>query len=181
MLRKSDQISELLHSELAPFVDNRGSFTRLCDVREIASMNIDFKIENVNLSINPKQHTLRGFHYSEGLPAEHKLFVCIKGSIINFTIDTRIDSPSFGKVEKSKLSESSNATLFVPGGCANAWMTLEDDTRVLYLVGSQYDASRERGLRFDDPFFNIPWPTSPSVISSKDLSWKPFRPDRPIT
>ena len=170
-------IEGLLHFNNEPFVDTRGSFTRVYDISDESLSSFGFDIQNVNLSINPNAFTLRGFHYSIGTPKEHKLFVCVEGKVVNFTIDTRSDSPTYLQVVRTDLSAEKSQTLLVPGGCANAWMTLVSNTRMIYLVSSRYDATRERGLRHDDPYFSIPWPAKPKFISEKDLNWPDFRPD----
>jgi dTDP-4-dehydrorhamnose 3,5-epimerase len=171
------EIEGLLRFDNKPFVDTRGSFTRVYDINDEILSSFGFDIQNVNLSINPNSFTLRGFHYSIGTPKEHKLFVCVEGKAVNFTIDTRSDSPTYLQVARTDLSAEKPQTLLVPGGCANAWMTLVPNTRMMYLVSSRYDATRERGLRHDDPYFSIPWPAKPKFISEKDMNWPDFRLD----
>lgn len=173
-MASSTNIQDLLRISTSPFVDSRGSFTRVYDKENTQLENLGFHIENVNLSINPNALTLRGFHYSVGSPKEHKLFICVEGEVINFTIDMRPSSPTYLNVVQTNLSAKNNQTLMVPGGCANAWMTLAPNTRIIYLVSSGYDRSRERGLCYNDPYFSIPWPSEPKYISQKDLSWPNF-------
>ena len=38
------------------------------------------------------------------------------------------------------------------------------------------DPERERGLRFDDPWFAAEWPVQPTEVSAKDGSWPAFDP-----
>jgi len=160
--------------KLEPFEDHRGVFCRLFDESILNSWGKIFNVRNINLSQNPRSHTLRGFHYSEQPEVEDKIFFCTSGSIVNFTIDVRRDSSTYLKVEKNILDSREYALILVPGNCANAWMTLEDKTNILYFVGASYDDKFERGLRYDDGYFNISWPYSPAVISQKDLSWPDF-------
>ncbi len=156
------------------FDDHRGSFTRLYS-RSVFEQNSDFvKVEHINLSVNPERHTLRGFHYSLTDANEIKIFKCVTGAIFNVSIDVRKESVTFGKKKIVELSSTELTSIVVPAGCANAWMTLEKDTRILYLVAAEYESSKERGFRFDDPRFAIDWPAAPTQISSKDLGWKLF-------
>jgi dTDP-4-dehydrorhamnose 3,5-epimerase len=172
----STSITGLLHLKTNPFVDARGSFTRVFDFEDARLSGLEFSIENVNLSVNPHSFTLRGFHYSIGTPLEHKLFVCVEGAVVNFTVDTRPNSSTYLNFVRTDLSAEKPETLLVPGGCANAWMTLVPNTRIVYLVSSSYDKARERGFRYNDPYFGIPWPVEPKFISDKDLSWPNFTP-----
>ncbi len=73
-----------------------------------------------------------------------------------------------------ELSSNDKVSIVVPAGCATAWMTIQPDTRVLYLVSADYQSSKERGFRFDDPQFGVNWPSAAQQISSKDLGWKNF-------
>ncbi len=165
-------ISGIQKISLKPFKDFRGSFTRLYQM-DFWEKN-SFQIKNVNFSQNPISGTLRGFHFSDGPEEEDKIFHCLAGSIYNVTIDVRKGSKTYGQMEVNVLEASTPQALFVPGGCANAWLTLQDHTEILYLVSCPYDPKFERGFRFDDSAFNIPWPATPKIISEKDLSWKPF-------
>lgn len=156
------------------FDDHRGSFSRLYS-KSIFSENSRFKeIEHINLSVNPEKHTLRGFHYSLIEVEEIKVFRCLTGAIFNVTIDVRKNSATFGKKKIIELVASERTSIVVPAGCANAWMTMQADTRILYLVSAEYQSSKERGFRYDDPQFAIDWPSAPRKISSKDLAWKQF-------
>lgn len=156
------------------FKDHRGSFSRLYS-RSVFNQSSSFvSVEHINLSVNPARHTLRGFHYSLTDANEVKIFKCITGAIFNVTIDVRKDSPTFGRKKIVELVSTESTSIIVPAGCANAWITMEKDTRILYLVAAEYDFTKERGFRFDDPKFAIDWPAYPKQISSKDLAWKPY-------
>jgi len=73
-----------------------------------------------------------------------------------------------------ELSAANYRTLLVPKGCANAFLTLQDDTEVTYLVSEFYTPTAERGVRWDDPAFGIAWPAEPAVISDKDRNWPDY-------
>ena len=171
---KEGEIDGYLIVEGPSFNDHRGSFSRLYS-RSIFSKESSFAgIEHINLSVNPEKHTLRGFHYSLVEVEEVKIFRCLTGGIFNVTVDVRENSASYGKKKIVELTSSDRTSIVVPAGCANAWMTMQEDTQILYLVSAEYQSPKERGFRFDDPQFGIDWPASPRQISSKDLGWKLF-------
>jgi dTDP-4-dehydrorhamnose 3,5-epimerase len=58
----------------------------------------------------------------------------------------------------------------VPEGCAHGFITLEDNTDIMYQVSAFYAPGAEKGLRWNDPAFGIEWPMEPVVISEKDQS-----------
>ncbi len=66
----------------------------------------------------------------------------------------------------------------VPPGCANAFLTLEDDTLAHYYCSQSYNPDAERGIRYNDPLFNFKWPIEkPTHISEKDDSWEDYSQD----
>jgi dTDP-4-dehydrorhamnose 3,5-epimerase len=73
-----------------------------------------------------------------------------------------------------ELSAANYRALLVPKGCANAFLTLAAETEVTYLVSEFYTPPAERGVRWNDPAFNIEWPADPAVISDKDRSWPDY-------
>ena len=67
--------------------------------------------------------------------------------------------------------------LYVPAGCAHGYLTMCDESEVLYPVTQFYRADAERGVRWDDPAFGVQWPAvAPLTISVKDASWPDYRP-----
>ena len=63
----------------------------------------------------------------------------------------------------------------VPKGFANAYFTLENNTKVLYYMDSFYKKNKGFGIRYNDNFFSIKWPYKPKIISGKDLRYKNFK------
>lgn len=86
----------------------------------------------------------------------------------------RSDSLTYKKWLGVELTENNYRMLYVPKGFAHGYITLEDNTEVIYPVSEFYTAEAERGIRWDDPAFNIVWPTEPAIIFPKDRSWSNF-------
>jgi dTDP-4-dehydrorhamnose 3,5-epimerase len=70
-------------------------------------------------------------------------------------------------------AENRNA-VYVPEGCAHGFLTLEDETEVLYQMSEFYNAESARGVRWDDPAFQIRWPQKVQVISQRDRTYANF-------
>ena len=66
--------------------------------------------------------------------------------------------------------------LYVPKGFAHGFLTLAPDTEAFYFVDEFYSPENERGVRYNDPKFNIPWPAEPVVLSDKDKNQCSFDP-----
>ncbi|EQD47407.1 dTDP-4-dehydrorhamnose 3,5-epimerase, partial [mine drainage metagenome] len=67
--------------------------------------------------------------------------------------------------------------MYVPQGFAHGFVTLTEDTEVLYWVSAFYAPEKERGIRFNDPSIGIDWPTAPLELSGKDQNWPDFDPE----
>ena len=63
----------------------------------------------------------------------------------------------------------------MPEGVAHGFLTLEDNTEVLYPVSTAYEPTSERGIRWNDPTFGIVWPMQPRRMSDKDARWNDFQ------
>jgi dTDP-4-dehydrorhamnose 3,5-epimerase len=175
MIFEQTQIHGAYVVELERREDERGFFARGWCQREFEAHGLPGNISQVNISHNRHKHTLRGFHYQLAPHQEDKLMRCTRGAIHDVMIDLRPDSPTFKNHIKLTLSNANYRMLLVPKGCANAFLTLEDDTEVTYLVSEFYAPQSERGVRWNDPAFGIEWPVEPAVISDKDRSWSDFR------
>lgn len=156
--------------------DQRGFFGRLFCKEEMERQGLSASIQQINASFSSQQGTLRGMHYQLAPQAEVKIVRCLRGAIYDVLLDLRPDSPTYTKWFGETLTLQNRTILYVPKGCAHGFITLEDETEILYLVDTAYAPQEERGVRFDDPRFGIFWPKAPRVISEKDRSWPDFSP-----
>jgi dTDP-4-dehydrorhamnose 3,5-epimerase len=60
--------------------------------------------------------------------------------------------------------------IYIPKGFAHGFITLRDDTEVLYMISVPYAPGSERGVRWNDPALAIKWPIEPMVISARDAA-----------
>lgn len=169
------EIADVLIVKKKPFIDQRGSFSRTFCEMEFNQNGFNGIMVQTNLSISKEKYTLRGMHMQIGEHAEDKLIQCIKGSIYDVIVDLREESATYGKYFAIELNESNDTMLFVPKGFAHGFLTLEDDTRVLYQVSNFYTPLAEKGFRWNDPFFNIQWPVNNPILSDKDSSWLNYK------
>lgn len=162
--------------EPEPFVDDRGVFRRHFCEREFAAQGIVTEIRQCNVSENKFAHTLRGFHYQRPPRAEGKTLSCFKGAMYDIVVDVRKDSPTYLQWVGVELNDSNRRSLHVPPGCANAFLTLSENSVIYYFCSNFYDPSLERCIRYNDPLFRFEWPEPPKVISDKDRNHPDFVP-----
>ncbi len=163
--------------ELEKRGDDRGFFARFFCTEEFAAEGLTNSFAQINNSLTGKKGTLRGMHYQLAPSAEVKVVRCISGALFDVILDLRPDSPTFGKWFGETLSAENRLMMYCPKGFAHGFITLEENTEALYLVSDPYAPEFERGIRFNDPKFNIEWPIEPLEISDKDKSWPDFDPE----
>lgn len=158
--------------ELCPtrHVDARGYFVEAYNAERMAKAGIDVTFVQDNLSLSLKRGVVRGLHYQLPPHAQDKLIRVGRGAILDVAVDVRGSSPTFGKWCALVVSSDLGNQLFVPKGCAHGFMTLEDNTEVIYKVSDYYAPAYERSIRYDDPDLGIEWPEQPShdQLSDKD-------------
>jgi dTDP-4-dehydrorhamnose 3,5-epimerase len=154
--------------------DKRGYFSRIFCKNEFKENNLNENLCQANISFNHRKGTLRGLHYQIEPFAEAKLIMCIWGEVYDVIVDLRPESPTYGKWTSVNLSKKDNKLLYVPEGIAHGYLTLEDRTGVLYHSSQFYSPKHERGIRYNDPAFDIEWPIEVEVSSDKDRNWPDF-------
>jgi dTDP-4-dehydrorhamnose 3,5-epimerase len=163
--------------ELEKRGDDRGFFARAFCEREFEQHGLNPKIVQMNNSLSTQRGTLRGIHYQLPPKAEDKTFRCLRGSLYDVIVDLRLGSPTFLKHFTIELTAENRKMVHVPQGCANSFMTLEDNTEILYFTSEYYSPENERGIRYNDPALGIKWPMEPVVISDKDKNHPDFKPE----
>lgn len=156
--------------------DARGSFARTFCEQEFLRAGLSFKPAQINLSQNPRASTLRGMHFQADPHGEIKVVQCVRGRIFDVAVDLRAASPGYQRWFGIELAPGLRRMLYIPQGCAHGFLTLEDDSDVLYLVGHAYEPSAQRGVRWNDPAFAIAWPAQPLVMSARDEACPDFEP-----
>jgi dTDP-4-dehydrorhamnose 3,5-epimerase len=156
--------------------DHRGFFARAFCRREFAEHGLARDMVQTNVSFSATRGTLRGMHYQRPPHEEAKLIRCTRGALYDVIVDVRPESDTYGEWMGVELSADTHRMFYVPEGFAHGFLTLADDTEVVYQVSAFYAPGAEQGLRYDDPALGIEWPASVEVISEKDRSWPSFEP-----
>lgn len=162
--------------DLKKIEDERGFFSRAFCANEYKEHGLNPTVAQANLSRSEQKYTLRGFHYQVEGAEEAKTVRCLKGSILDVIIDLRKDSPTYLQHVAVELSDKNHRALYVPEHFAHAFITLEEACEVYYLVSNFYAPGKERGIRWNDPQFDIEWPTDEPVVSEKDAKHPDFQP-----
>jgi dTDP-4-dehydrorhamnose 3,5-epimerase len=154
--------------------DERGFFARAWCKEEFAAHGLEPRFVQFNLAGSEKAGTLRGLHYQAPPHQEARLVRCTKGAIYDVIVDLRSDSPMRGQWIGTELTARNHRMLYIPAGFAHGYQTLADHSEVFYSVTAFYAPEAERGLRYDDPAFDIEWPREVQAISEKDRQWEKY-------
>ena len=160
------------------FEDERGKFLRIWDEITYSDKkmiinspkNTDesliqtyFVQDNISYS---KKGVFRGLHYQVGDWSQAKLVRVLKGRVIDFIVDLREESETFGKFEFFDLDDRDGYSLFIPPYFAHGFLSLEDDTIFHYKCGNLYKKENEGSVT---PFDNIIRHVSDNKSTIKDI------------
>jgi dTDP-4-dehydrorhamnose 3,5-epimerase len=164
--------------ELDLLGDERGWFARTFDADEFAQRGMDATVAQCNASFNARRGTLRGMHYQAEPHGESKLVRCVRGAMFDVAVDLRRESPTFRAWHGVELSSQNRLAFYIPAGLAHGFQTLTDDCEVLYQMGHHYVPDAARGVRWNDPAFDIEWPDAGGerIVSERDASYPDFQP-----
>lgn len=154
-----------------PFIDQRGSFSRLfCEI-ELDEIIGERNIVQINFSKTKLIGSIRGLHFQKSPYKEMKFIRCLKGRVWDIAVDLRKDSKSFLKWHAEELTSENSKMIAIPEGCAHGFQVLEEESELIYLHTAPYNILAEDGVRYNDPIFNIKWPLEVTNISDKDKNF----------
>lgn len=166
-------LADAIVLELDVIPDQRGGFARSFCESEFAEAGLPARFPQSNLSYNTVAGTLRGLHFNAEPFGEAKLVRVVRGEIRDVIVDLRADSATRFQWFSVDLSAENGRALFVPEGFAHGFITLVDQTDVLYQVSAEYRPGAARTIAWDDPAFGIDWGREPTVMSERDRACPP--------
>lgn len=153
------------------FSDDRGWFMESYNRNKFQSLGIDYEFVQDNHSLTIPAWTIRGLHFQTPPFSQAKLISCIRGKIFDVAVDLRKGSSTFGNWIGVELSAENADQLLIPAGFAHGFMTLAENTEVIYKVSNIYSPENDNGLIWNDADIGIDWPLPAGVnptLSAKD-------------
>ena len=154
------------------FKDNRGRFSEVYNYKTyIAKYGIKDRFVQDNISYSNYKNTIRGMHLQYKPFEQSKLVFVIKGSIMDFFVDLRKSSKTFGQYGSVILNSSNRQFLYIKKGFAHGFKTLENNTTVMYKVSNYYSPKNEITMNYLDKKIKINWRLNKRKVylSTKDL------------
>lgn len=154
------------------FGDARGWFMETFSETAALAVGIGVRFVQDNQSFSAAEGTIRGLHFQRPPRAQAKLVRCVRGSIMDYAVDVRRGSPTYGQYVAAKLTAEGGEQLFMPVGFAHGFVTLEPDVEIAYKVSDIYAPDCDGGIIWSDPTIGIDWPlpASGAVLSDKDTT-----------
>jgi len=153
------------------YPDDRGEFVEWFRADRLhTAIGLAFAPVQANLSVSARG-TLRGIHFADVPPGQAKYVMCVSGAITDYVVDIREGSPTFGHYEAVDLSAEERNAVVLDVGLGHAFVALEPDTIVTYLVTDIYKPHAEHAINPLDSDLGIayPFPVGELLISPKDL------------
>lgn len=127
-------------------------------------------LAQVNSSVSRKG-VVRGIHYADVPPGQAKYVACASGAVLDFVIDIRVGSPTFGQWDSVLLDDVDRRAIYIPEGLGHAFVALTDNATVNYLVSSFFALEREHGINPLDPEIGLTFPEAAGelLLSPKDV------------
>ena len=153
MVIENTNIEDVLVITPKVFNDDRGYFYEVFNDKEF-NEKTDWKYNFHTLQVNESNsvgNVLRGLHFQRDEHAQAKIVRCTEGCVIDFAVDIREDSPTYGKFEYLVLTQENKKMFFVPKGFAHGFLVLSKEATFSYLCDEGYCKESEGGIRWDDP------------------------------
>ena len=154
------------------FPDDRGAFWewyRFDALAEAVGHPLSLRQGNASVS---RRGVVRGIHFADVPPSQAKYVSVLNGAVIDFVVDIRVGSPTFGQWDSVVLDTVDRRALYVAEGLGHCFVALTDDAVVTYLVSEVFNAQREHGITPLDETVGLamPFPRDELVVSPKDIA-----------
>ncbi len=138
--------------------DDRGVFLewyRFDELERVVGHRLDLRQANMSVS---KRGVVRGVHFADVPRGQAKYVKAVSGAVLDFVIDIRVGSPTFGQWESVRLDTETHKAVYISEGLGHCFVALTDDAAVTYLVSDVYNPGAEHGITPLDPELGLVFP-----------------------
>ena len=157
------------------YSDDRGFFLENYEKNRYKSIGIKEEFVQDNHSLSLSVGTIRGLHFQAPPHAQGKLVRCGRGAIFDVAVDIRVGSQTYGEWVGYELSADNGYQLYIPVGFAHGFLTLQNNSEIVYKCTDYYAPETEGMLLWNDSSIDINWPFKGNpILSDKDASASPL-------
>ncbi|WP_309615655.1 dTDP-4-dehydrorhamnose 3,5-epimerase [Salinibacterium sp.] len=150
--------------------DDRGVFLewyRFDALEEQVGHAITLRQANTSVS---RKNVVRGIHFADFPLGQAKYVTAMSGAVLDFVIDIRVGSPTFGQWDSVLLDSEDRRAIYIGEGLGHAFVALTDEAIVSYLVSDVYNPTAEHGITPLDPEIGLEFPKGiEPLLSPKDV------------
>lgn len=140
----------------AVFPDHRGVFVdSFQHTAFTAAAGHPFSLAQASQS-RSRRGVVRGVHFTAAPPGMAKYVHCTRGRALDLVVDLRVGSPTFGRWDTVHLDQEHCRSTYLPVGVGHAFVALEDDTTMVYLMSGDYVPGNEHAISPLDPDLALP-------------------------
>jgi dTDP-4-dehydrorhamnose 3,5-epimerase len=158
------------------FFDQRGFLTKTYDDKIKQLGGISFLTSELFFTTS-KENVFRGLHFQSGLHSTSKIVTLINGSILDFTLDLRIESATYCNLQVNQIDGSEGKSMFIPKDVAHGYLVLKNDTRVAYRMQENFCPECDFGLNLRNILQYIPRTFEELILSERDKNLPGFLPE----
>ncbi len=149
-------------------VDQRGSFQEWFQSKRFEkTTGVQFSPQQANSSIS-RRGVVRGIHYSTSNQGQAKLVTCMSGEILDVIFDLRRESKTFGEFVSIPMQAHDGKSVYISEGMGHAFISLQENSNLVYLLSSTYDPSTEHTVHPLDTTLGFKWPLKEIILSERD-------------
>jgi dTDP-4-dehydrorhamnose 3,5-epimerase len=134
-----------------------------------AAIGHPLELRQANLSVS-KRGVFRGIHFAQVPRGQAKYVTLTSGAVIDFIVDVRDGSPTFGQWDSVVLDTVDHRAVYLAEGLGHAFLSLADDTTVTYLVSDTFNPQKEHAVQPLDEHIDLQFPLDADqlLFSPKD-------------
>lgn len=144
--------------------DSRGEFIKTFQNSEYQSLGINFDIHEEFYSVS-QANVIRGMHFQMPPHDHEKMVYCTSGAVLDVLLDLRKEN--YGKVACAEISKNNRHIIYIPRGVAHGFLSLEDNTVMIYKTSTEHVPTHDRGIKWDSFGFNWKLTATP-ILSNRD-------------
>jgi dTDP-4-dehydrorhamnose 3,5-epimerase len=118
-----------------------------------------------------RRGSVRGVHYADLRPGQAKYVTAIAGRVLDFVVDVRVGSPTFGQWDSVVIDDVDRRAVYIAEGLGHCFVALSDNAAVAYLISAVYRPGTTGVVDPLDPELGLIFPPEAGelVVSPEDV------------
>lgn len=156
-------------SNLPNYPDSRGRLFKAYAEGPVPSFPVTFNTFE-HFFTESRLNVFRGMHFQGAPHSASKIITIVKGAAIDFLIDTRKNSPTFGCLQVESLSDVTPTSIYIPEGVAHGYISMSDETIISYRQDVAFCGNCDGGFNGEAVKQHLPIDIVKTIRSEKDLN-----------